>query len=77
MIEPRAKHARAAQLAPVLVRHDVVGVVGPRAVIAEVAERPARREPADEHAVAAVRLARGAPEHVVEIAPGERGAACR
>ena len=43
------------------------GSSGRRAVVAEVAERLARREAADEHAVAAVREPGGALEDVVEI----------
>ena len=39
-VRPRAEDLQRAQLAAMLVRDDVVGIVGARAVIAEPAERP-------------------------------------
>ena len=72
MVQPGAKHASAAQLASVLVRHDVVGIVRPGAVVPEVAEIPARRKAAREHAVPTVRLARPATEHVLDVAARHR-----
>ena len=57
-IGPRAEHAQGAELAPVLVRHDVVRIVRPRPLVAEVAEDLARQQPAGDDAIRAVRLAR-------------------
>ena len=56
VIQPRAEDAGRAQLATVLVRDDVVRIVGARAVVAEVAERLPLREPARKHPILAVRL---------------------
>ena len=67
VVEPGGEHPRPPQFATVLVSDDVVGIVGPGAVIAEVSDRTARRETADEHAIVAVRQARGAIEHEVQI----------
>ena len=67
VIQPGAEDPRSAQLAPVLVRDEIVRVVRAPAVVAEVAERRAGREAADEHTVASVLEAGGAVEDVVEI----------
>ena len=72
MVQPGAEDPRPAQLAPVLVRHDVVRIVGAGAVVAEVAERPARGEAAGQRPIAAVGLTRGTVEHVGEVAARER-----
>ena len=71
MVEPGAEDTRRPQLATVLVRHEIVGIVGAQSVVAEVAHRLAVGEAAGEHAVLAVRLPRAAAEHVVDIAPLE------
>src|SRR4029453_12475527 len=48
VIEPRTENPRSAQLAPMLVGHDVVRIVGACAVVPEVAQRLAGRKSADE-----------------------------
>ena len=67
MIQPGSENPRPAQLAPVLVQHEIVRIVRTSAVITEVAKRLSWRESADEHPVAAVLEARGAVEDIVEI----------
>jgi hypothetical protein len=67
VIQPRAEDARAAQFAAVLVRHDVVRIVGSRTVVAEVAERLAGSEPAGQHPEPAVRHPRRTLVHLLEI----------
>ena len=57
MVQPGAEDAGAAQLAAVLVRHDVVGIVGAGAEVAEVTGRPAFGKPAGDDPIVAVGLA--------------------
>ena len=77
MVQPRREHAVAAQLAPVLVRMDVVRIVGPRAVVLEVAERPAVGEAAGGRAVLAVRQAGRPREQAVDVLAPSSAAAGR
>ena len=62
-VRPRAEDAQRAQLAAVLVRDDVVGIVGTRAVILEAAQDLAGNQPAGDDAIGPVgafaRRARG------------------
>ena len=71
VVEPGPEHPGAPQFTPVLVGHDVVRVVRPRAVIAEVAQRRALGKAACQHAVVAVRLTRRPAENGVHVAPGQ------
>ena len=68
-IGPGAKHLQGAQLAAVLVRDDVVGVVRTGAVVAEAADRTAGHGARGHGAIAAVRAAVRPLEHVVKVAP--------
>ena len=71
-VRPRAENAQRAQLAAMLVRHDVVGIVGPRARVAEAAEDLAGQQAAGDDAVGAVRVPRDALEHRVDVVARER-----
>ena len=71
-VGPRAEDAQRAQLAAMLVRHDVVGIVGPRAGVAEAAENLARQHAAGGDPVGAVGVARGPLEHRVDVVARER-----
>ena len=68
------KTRAAAQLAAMLVRVDVVGVVRARAVVAEVADRPPVGEAADDRAVLAVGQPRRAAQHLVDVARAQAAA---
>ena len=68
VIEPRAEHPRGSQLAPVFMRNDVIRIVGPCAVIAEIAQRSALRKSTHQHAVPAIGKPGGAAEHVIHVA---------
>ena len=57
-VRPRAEDTQRAQLAAVLVRDDVVGIVGTRAVIQEAAEDLAGNQPAGDDAIGPVRVSR-------------------
>ena len=76
-IRPRAEDAQRAQLAAVLVRHEVVGIVGARALITEAAEDLAGNQPAGDDAIGAVRVARDALEDRVDVVLRERRPARR
>ena len=67
VIQPGGEDAAAAQLAAVLVRVDVVGVVGPRAEVLEVAERLAVGKAARGRAVLAVRQPRRARQDPIDV----------
>ena len=54
-VRPRAEDAQRAQLAAMLVRHEVVGIVGTRAGVEEAAENLAGNQPAGDDAIGAVR----------------------
>src|SRR5262245_16236653 len=54
VIEPGGKNARCSKLATMLVQHEIVRVVGPPAVVPEVAERLSGGEATDEHAITPV-----------------------
>jgi hypothetical protein len=75
VIEPRGKHAVAAQLAAILVRHDVVRVVGARAEEADPAHGLAFERLARHHADAAVGsrstppAARESPRRIARLRP--------
>ena len=68
VIEPRRKHEVAAQLAAMLVRDDVVGIVGARAVKLDAADRAARRGLAEDDAIRAVGIAIGARQQPHDVA---------
>src|SRR5262245_54633128 len=67
VVQPGAKDARRAQLAPMLVGNYIVWIVGARSVVAKVAKRLSTREPAHEHTIPAVWQPRRAVEDGVEI----------
>ena len=66
-VRPRAEHAQRPQLAAVLVRDDVVGIVGAGALVAEAAEDLARQQPRRGGAVGAVGVPVRALEHLGQI----------
>src|SRR5262245_33037155 len=66
-IRPCAKNLQRSQLASMLVRNDVVRVIGARAVIAETTNHPARNRTAGQHAIRTVRLSRSTSEQLFEI----------
>ena len=67
-VGPRAEHLQRAQLAAVLVRHHIVGIVRPGAVVLEAADRTAGQRASGNGAVGAIGAAVRAPQHGVEIA---------
>ena len=67
VVQPRAEREQAAQLAPVLVREDVVGIVRARAVVAERADRLSLERLAGERAIAAVGPTRRPLQQQLEI----------
>jgi hypothetical protein len=71
-IGPRAEHLERAQLAAMFMGHDVVRIVGARAVVTEAADGPARHRARGDGAVAAVAAAMCASQHGVEIADAHR-----
>ncbi len=70
VIHQGARQVHAAQIAAVLVRHGVVGVVGARSEIAVGTQRPARHRQAGGGAVQALPRLVYAGENVGQIAPG-------
>ena len=74
VVDPRAEDAQAAQLAAILVRDDVVGVVGPRAFVLEAFERRAFERGADDHAVGPVLVAVGTGQLLVDVGGPHRAA---
>ncbi len=71
-VRPRAEHAQRAQLAAVLVRHEIVRIVGPCARVAERPENLPRQQPSGRCAIGAVRVARGTLEHAGDVVARER-----
>ena len=71
-VGPCAEHLERTQLAPVLVRHDVVGIVRARAVVAEAANRAPRQAARRDGAIAAVRAPVRPREDGVEIVARHR-----
>jgi hypothetical protein len=72
VVQPRREHAHAAQLAAVLVHVDVVGIVGPRAEIAERTERPAFDRLARNHPERAIVVSGALHEQAIDVASVER-----
>ena len=72
VVQPGAEHAHRAQLAAMFVRMDVVGIVGPRAVVLERADVPAGDALAGDHAIAAVGAARRLQQQRVDVGLGHR-----
>ena len=68
-IGPGAEHLQGPQLAPVLVRDDVVGVVRAGAVVAERTDRTPGHAARGHGAIRPVRAAMRPRENVVEVAP--------
>ena len=66
-VGPGAEHAQRPQLAPVLVRDDIVRIVGPGAGEQEVAEDLAGNQPAGDDAIRAVGVARDRLEDGVHV----------
>src|SRR5262245_33254548 len=66
-IRPRAKHPQSPQLATVLVRYEIVGIVGTRALEAEIADDLAGDQPSRHDAIGAVRSARDVLEQFLEV----------
>ena len=66
-VGPRAEDAQRPQLAPVLVRHQIVGIVGPGALVPESAEHLAGQQAPGGEAVRPVGPAVGALEHLVDV----------
>ena len=66
-VGPRAEHAQRPQLATVLVRHEIVGVVRTRAGVLVAAENLAREQAAGDDAIGAVLVARDALENGVDV----------
>ena len=77
MVQPRGEHPAAAQLAPVLVRIDVVRVVVARAVVFEPAHVRAPDQPLRGDPDVSVRQPRGVLEHLVEVVAHEGTTAVR
>ena len=77
VVEPRGDDAAGAQFATVLVGHDVVRVVWPRAVVLEIAKRLAVGEPAERRPVPPVRQPCAPREHLVDVGAGHRLPAAR
>ena len=78
VVEPRREHAQAAQLAAVLVRVDVVRIVGPRAVVAERPDRPAGAAPCSRsRGTCRRRCGRAASSSAIDVVLGERALLAR
>src|SRR5947207_10454351 len=71
-VEPGAEHAERAQLAAVLVRDEVVRIVGAGPGVAEVAQDLAGNGPAGGGAIRAVAVSRRALEDDVHVVSRER-----
>src|SRR3954470_3778256 len=71
-IGPGAEHTQGAELAPLLVRHDVVWIVRPGARVTEGADDFAGQETASDHAVRAVRVTSHVLEQLVDVVARER-----
>ena len=69
-VRPGAEDAQRPQLAPVLVRHDIVRIVGTRAEVLEAAENLARQQAAGDDAIGAIRIARDVLEDDVHVVAG-------
>jgi hypothetical protein len=72
VLQPGGEHPQAAQLAPMLVRDRVVGIVRPRAVLLERAERRAGNAEAGDDPIGAVGVAGGAAQEAIEIGAAQR-----
>src|SRR3982751_5716729 len=67
MVQPRREHHHPAELAPVLVRIDVVGVIRTRAVVTEMSNRLSRDCLARDDTERTIFAARRLLEQIVEI----------
>ena len=72
MIQPGGKHAQAAQLSPMLVRHDVIGIVRARPFVLERAHGDAFECATRQDAIGAVGPACRLLEHPIEIVQRQR-----
>jgi hypothetical protein len=66
-VHPRTEDAQRPELAPVLMLDDVVGIVGPRALVAEAAEDPSGQAAAGRDAVDTLGCHRRARQYLVQV----------